>query len=506
MATDVLVVGAGPVGLAMAAELVRYGMSVRVVDKAAARTDKSKALVVWSRTLELLDRAGAGAAIVAAGMKVTAANIVEGEKVLGHIVLDGVDSPHPYALMIPQSETERLLEEHLAGLGVKVERGLELIEFEERGEVVVATVRGISPTITSADGSGDHGAPETVEAAWLIGCDGAHSAVRHGLGMDFVGDTQPSDWVLADVHMEGVPQPSEINIFWHADGILATFPITPGRYRVIADVGTTQQGETLQDPTLEQIQKVLDHRGPGGIRVSDPIWLAGFHINERKVKEYGKGRVFLAGDSAHIHSPAGGQGMNTGIQDACNLAWKLALVHRGGCAPEPLLGSYTVERGAVGERVLKEAGYMTSAAILRGPVKQGIRNRLVSLVLAPAPAREAMAENLTELAIGYPESPLNAGSGGHGGPKPGERAPIRPNEELVGSGAVPRFCLFSGAEGAQELLAEFSELLEPTVRRPFAEGGAWLVRPDGYVAATARQSDLGPIRETLARLRGSKRL
>jgi 2-polyprenyl-6-methoxyphenol hydroxylase-like FAD-dependent oxidoreductase len=296
MNTDVLVAGAGPVGLAMAVGLARYGVSVRIVDKAAQRTDKSKALVLWSRTLELLDSAGCSRPLIEAGCKVSGVEIVEGSKQIAHVSLDGVASPHPYALMLPQSETERLLDEHLNGLGVQVERSVELIQFAAAADKVVSKLR-------HADGH-----EETIETAWLIGCDGAHSTVRHQLGMEFVGDTMPSNWILADVHLSNVPWKQEVVIAWHADGVLAIFPIVEGRYRVIADVGSAQRS----DPTLAEVQAILDQRGPGGIVASEAVWLAGFGINERKVADYRAGRVFLAGDAAHIHSPAGGQGMNTG--------------------------------------------------------------------------------------------------------------------------------------------------------------------------------------------------
>jgi 2-polyprenyl-6-methoxyphenol hydroxylase-like FAD-dependent oxidoreductase len=337
---DILVAGAGPVGLTMAAELARYGLSVRIADKSPARTDKSKALVVWSRTLELLDCAGAAAAFLSAGYRVSAVNIVAGSNVVGHFTLDGVPTPHPYALMLPQSETERLLEEHLSGLGVRVERTVELTKFVEGGDRVVSTLR-------RADGS-----EETVESSWLIGCDGPHSLVRHQLGLEFHGDTLVSDWILADVNLDGGAKPDAVEIYWHADGVLAIFPIARDRFRVIADFGAANAAARM-DPTLEEVQEVLDRRGPGGIRVSSPRWLAAFRINERKVMRYRVGRAFLAGDAAHIHSPAGGQGMNTGMQDAFNLAWKLALVCRGEGRPEPLLDSYSAERSAIGDVVLK---------------------------------------------------------------------------------------------------------------------------------------------------------
>jgi 2-polyprenyl-6-methoxyphenol hydroxylase-like FAD-dependent oxidoreductase len=485
MKVDALIVGAGPVGLTMAAELARYGMNVRIVDRAAQRTDKSKALVIWSRTLELMDRMGCTASFVDAGMQCLAANISAGDEEIAHIRLDGVDSPYPFALMLPQSETERLLEEHLGTLGIKPERSVEVTGFEVSADQVTSTLR-------LADGS-----EETVESAWLVGCDGAHSIVRHKLGMTFEGDTLNSDWILADVHLKGVSRPDEVSVVWHADGILVFFPISGERYRMIANVGAGSKAEAEQTvsvdsgPTLEEVQAVIDRRGPGGIAASEPIWLAGFHINERKVREYRAGRVFLAGDAAHIHSPAGGQGMNTGMQDACNLAWKLALVERGVCAAS-LLDSYSPERSAVGEAVLKGAGRLTAMAVMSGEFKQSIRNHLVSVILGFSPVRKAAADELTELLIGYPKSPLNGHDGPvRGGPAAGERAPVHAGEAPVGGGNQPRFVLFGdGEDGSAALVARYPDLLDQTIRPAFHEGGIWLVRPDGYVAVAARRGRL----------------
>lgn len=164
----------------------------------------------------------------------------------------------------------------------------------------------------------------------------------------------------------GVPGAPAVNIFWHAQGVLALFPLGGTRYRVIADVGQSSGsiGEGHRpNPTVEEVQEILDVRGPGGIQASDPVWLSSFSINERKVSDYRSGRIFLAGDAAHVHSPAGGQGMNTGMQDACNLAWKLALVSRGICEPEPLLSSYSAERSAIAKLVLEATGKTTASAM-----------------------------------------------------------------------------------------------------------------------------------------------
>ncbi len=490
MPEPVLIVGAGPVGLTLAAELTRYGVSVRIIDRAAARTDKSKALVLWSRSLELMDRLGCTGAFVAAGMMVSGASILADGRRIGHVGFAAEGTPYPHALMIPQSDTERLLEEHLASRGIRVERQVELLRFTAGAGAVDATLRH------------PDGREEGLRTPWLLGCDGAHSVVRHGLGMEFDGDTLPSQWVLADVHLAGVPTPpDEISIFWHADGVLVLFPITPGRYRVIADIGDTGDAAARHDPTIEEVQALLDRRAPGGMRASDPIWLAGFRINERKVRQYGAGRVFLAGDAAHIHSPAGGQGMNTGMQDAFNLAWKLALVVHG-TAPGRLLDSYSIERSAVGDVVLANAGRMTAAATLRGDLKQGVRNFIASLVLQVPAVQRAMGETLSELSIAYPKSPLTVPGGRHsGGPAGGERMPPRPGEAPIGGGDTPRFALFAEpSPEAAALIARHAFLLEATPRPPVTPGGMWLVRPDGYVALVAKAGDWAEVATYLEEL------
>jgi 2-polyprenyl-6-methoxyphenol hydroxylase-like FAD-dependent oxidoreductase len=479
MQQNVLVVGAGPVGLTMAAELARYGIAVRIIDKSPERTDKSKALVLWSRTLELLDRAGCGDAFVTAGLKVHGASITANGNSIAHISLNALQTPHPYGLMLPQSDTERLLEQHLNTYHIYVERQVELTQSASDTNKVTATLRH------------QDGHDETLDAAWMIGCDGAHSFVRHGLGMDFEGDTLPSHWILADVHLSGVPTPpDEIALYWHEAGLLVIFPITPGRYRVVADAGETQPDGHPKDPTLQQVQAVLDQRGPGGITASDPLWLAGFGINERKVADYRAGRVFLAGDAAHVHSPAGGQGMNTGMQDAFNLTWKLALVCKGHVSPEPLLDSYSTERSEIGRQVLRDSGRLTTVGTLKNTLLQSLRNQLASLVLGLSPIRRNMTNAMTELSIGYPNGPLSkTEKSRRSGPTAGERAPIATTGRRVGSGGRPQFALFAQPDSAgTALFARHSDLLDPEVRPPFEQDGIWLVRPDGYVAMTANTS------------------
>jgi 2-polyprenyl-6-methoxyphenol hydroxylase-like FAD-dependent oxidoreductase len=490
MNTQVLIVGAGPVGMTAASELARYGVSVRIVDIAPQRTDKSKALVVWSRTLELLDRGPGGSApFVEAGFKAHAVNLVVGDgEVIGQVRLDSVNSPYPYGLMLPQSETERLLEERLAGLAVTVERQTEVLSF-------TATDSGVEAKLRRADGQ-----EESITADWLLGCDGAHSNVRHTLGVPFSGETMNSDWMLADLHMSGYPFPEdEASIYWHKDGAFVIFPISPGRYRVLADLPVTS-AKVAPNPTLEQVQTIIDRRGPGGLKAFDPIWLAGFRINGRKVAEYRYGRTFLLGDAAHVHSPAGGQGMNTGMQDAFNLSWKLAMVIQGRCN-EHLLDSYSPERSAVGDEVLKMAGRITAVATMKNPVLQSLRNVAGHFMFGFAPVQHAFADSLTQVAIGYHDSPLNGGTVLHGipGPKPGERVIPSSDVAPVGSGAKPLFSLFAEeSPSTTELIARFPDLLESKPRTPFSPDGAWLVRPDGYVCCFAKSAaELGQYLEQL---------
>ena len=464
--TDVLIVGAGPVGLMLAAELARYGVAVRIIDQSAHATQTSKALVVWPRTLELMDRMGCGGAFLAAGLRAHGATIRGGDAVLGHARFDDVASPYPFALMIPQSETERLLGEHLSSLGVEVERNVRLDGVVQREAVVEAR-------LTRADGR-----TETCEVAWLAGCDGAHSSVRHALGVDFHGSTQSDEWLLADVRLEGAaaPPPDEVAPYLHRDGPFVIFPIPGGRARVVADVGKADLDKPPTNPTLEDVQALIDRRAGGGFRAYDPVWLTHFRINERKVAEYRAGRIFLAGDAAHIHSPAGGQGMNTGMQDAINLAWKLAMVIRGDAAPA-LLDSYSPERSAVGDMVLRNAAALTSVSTVANPAAQALRNVALRFLLGLHAVQHRMATTMSEIDIAYPHSPLSSGAGAgarlapeqYGGPPPG-------------SGRAPRFVLHAAdANEARALIDRFPMLLEAAPRVPPAGAGLLIVRPDGYV-------------------------
>jgi len=482
MKPQVFIAGAGPVGLTLAIELARYGVPLRIVDKAPNRTDKSKAVAVWSRSLELFERAGIADELVAAGVKVHAAKISDGAETIAHIGFDGLDTRYSFVLMIPQSETERILEEELAKLGVTVERGVELKGFSDKGSSVEALV-------ARPDGSS-----ETICADWLVGCDGAHSTVRHTLGKEFRGNSVDTDFLLADIKLPGVMAADELSMWWHRDGIVAFFPLPADRIRLIASTGAST--DHAVEPTLAEVQAIIDSRGPGGLTATDPVWIARFKINERKVDDYRSGRVFVAGDAAHVHSPAGGQGMNTGMQDAFNLAWKLALVCNDVCA-DRLLDTYSVERSPIAAEVIASAGHLTRVAMLKNEYAQAIRNFVASHVLGLHAVQNVARETLSELSVAYPHSPLNGPIGGGKGPQPGHRlAPVEGDPV----GELARFAYFA-ADPGPDLVAEFPDLVEEKHRPPVHSGGICLVRPDGYVAMTAKAGDWNAVRAYLHNLR-----
>ncbi len=489
---DALVVGAGPVGLTLAAELARFGLSTRIIDKAGQPTTTSKALAIWSRTLELFDRMGCTAEFLAAGKQCHGASIRKGESVLGHVRLESIPSTYNFALIVPQRDTERLMAAQLARHGLAVERPVELARFDDRGDHVVAT-------LGHADGRA-----EEVSAAWLIGCDGPHSTTRHALNLAFKGEPEPNDWVLADVTLDGpkAPPADEVTGFLHRDGVLVVFPMSGPRFRVVASQGRSDAAHPPMEPTLAEVQRLIDERTGGGFTAGDPQWLSNFRVQERKVDHYRSGRVFLAGDAAHIHSPAGGQGMNTGMQDAIGLAWRLAMVQTGR-AGHALLESYSPERNAVGQMVLRNAARMTELVTLANPAAQAIRNQLLHFALGLASVQSHMALQMSEIEIAYKDSPLAAGTR-LGALAPGARLP--PEDYAgpppgAGAGTVPRFILMaSDRDKAAALLTRFPDLLEPDLRRPPQAGALLIIRPDGYIGFAGKGDALADAAAYLAGL------
>ncbi|WP_433136881.1 FAD-dependent monooxygenase [Actinomadura nitritigenes] len=377
--TDVLVVGAGPVGLALTASLAAKGVSTMLIDRQAEGANTSRAAVVHARTLEVLTELDVTEKLVARGIVVPHATIRERDRVLLHVDFGDLPTEYPFALLIPQDVTERVLLERLVGAGGRVTRPCELTALSQDADGVTATM---------ATG-------ERIRARYAVGADGMHSLVRDQAGIAFRGDTYPQSFVLADAYLSGDVPDAEIRLYFSPEGVTVLAPLPGGRHRIVATVD-----EAPPAPGHSHVQGLLDTRGPQArpAAVEEIVWSSRFRVHHRVAERYRAGRMFLAGDAAHVHSPAGGQGMNTGVQDALNLASKLAAVIRDG-ADEIVLDAYETERLPVAEEVVSFTDKMTRVATVDNPVLRAGRNTaLRALDWIPAVHRK-LAMNLSELAL-----------------------------------------------------------------------------------------------------------
>ncbi len=349
---DVLVVGAGPTGLALAADLAQSGVSARVIDKASAPSDKSKALGVQAGTLEVLGRVFGQKlpdAMVAAGQPAREAFIHVDDLAPIRADLSTIPSRFDFILILPQSETERILGERLSSHGGAVERNRELIGLRETGSGFVATIQRAGAS------------PEEAPFKFVVGCDGAQSATRRLLDIPFAGAAYTGEFLLADATLRWPWSYGCARPFINSEGIMAFFPFKDERhYRVIVVKG--MKPSPIEEVALPELQECVRRLSDGAIQIESASWLTRFHVHHRMAGRFRKGNGFLAGDAAHIHSPAGGQGMNTGIQDALNLGAKLAAVLRG--APPASLDDYEKERMPVARSVLRGTDLAFKLALL----------------------------------------------------------------------------------------------------------------------------------------------
>ncbi len=386
--TSVLVVGAGPVGLTLALRLAAAGVPHLVVDRAAAPARFSRAAVVHARTLEVLDDLGVAGTLVERGVVVPNFAVRDRDRTLLRIDFRGLPTRFPYTLMVPQDVTEAVLHDAVAARGGAVLRGQELVGYEIGADGRV-TARLDGPAGT-----------RSVTADYLVGADGMHSRIRELAGIEFTGSAYPQSFVLADVALDSGLPPDEVELFFSPHGLVVVAPLPQGRHRVVATVD-----DAPEYPDADDIAALLDERGPHSATVvRDLVWSSRFRVHHRLAQHYRRGPIFLAGDAAHVHSPAGGQGMNTGIQDAADLGSRLAAVAAGG---DPgVLDGYEASRRPVAGQVVSMTDRMTRAATLSGPAAQ-IRNlALRGLGMLP-PVRRAAARTLSELA--YP-TPMTAAS------------------------------------------------------------------------------------------------
>lgn len=414
-APDVLVVGAGPTGLTAALAAARHGLRVRVIDANAGRTEHSKALVLHSRSLEVFDDLGCADALLGAGRAFRALNLLSGGRRIGRVEFDALrwgGAPFPLWLTIPQASTERCLEEHLASRGVAVERRTEAVGLVDRGDSVEVSLRR------------DGRALDPCRAAWVFGCDGARSEVRRSLGVALDGASTDETFVLADVAIESDLVDGEGFNILSPEGVLLVVPMdVPGRVRLIAHLPAVRADDPLtMDVAL--FQGLLDRRCPTPVKVTALGWTSRFVPRHMLARRYRVGRTFLAGDAAHLHSPVGGQGLNTGVQDAYNLAWKVAAAHRGR-AGEALLDSYEAERRATAEAMVRGVSFATRAMTLRAAAPRHARNAVARALFSLPAVRDQLGPRVGMLRLRYATGTAVAPARDRARTAlPGERAPL----------------------------------------------------------------------------------
>jgi 2-polyprenyl-6-methoxyphenol hydroxylase-like FAD-dependent oxidoreductase len=375
----VVIVGAGPTGLALAAELRRLGVDPVIVDRQAAGANTSRAAVVHARTLEVLEPLGVTDALIAQGIKVPIFRVRDRDRALVTIDFSGIPSVYDFTLMCPQDRTERILLHRLEQLGGGVTRPRTFVGFAEGDGFIDVRLK-------------DGDAFDTVRTRWLVGCDGMHSGVREQSGIPFTGAPYAQSFVLADVHMDWPLDREEVSLFLSPEGLVVVAPLPEGRFRIVATVN-----DAPDTPSIAFMQALLDARGPQTTRgrVRDAVWSSRFHVHHRVANSPRKGRVLLCGDAAHVHSPAGGQGMNTGIQDAVSLARCVTQVLNDG--DDGRLDGWARERHRIAREVVRLTDRMTKLATMKSAAGQALRNAAISCSGHFPPVTTRVATTLAEL-------------------------------------------------------------------------------------------------------------
>jgi 2-polyprenyl-6-methoxyphenol hydroxylase-like FAD-dependent oxidoreductase len=520
MPDRVLIVGAGPTGLTAALELSRLGIPVRIIDKQVAPPTTSRAVGVQARTLELLEQRGLSEEMVRLGNPGLAGSVYGGGKRVFRLDFTRIDSRYHYLLFISQAETERILRTAIEKQGIVIEHGVELVGLAQ--DVLSHDPNPVKVVLRHADGR-----LEQAQAPWLISAEGAHSTVRATLDLPFEGKTRDEQYALGDLHLDGELAETDFHIFSSEHGFMVLFPMGKRRFRLIA---SNPIGKPSKDtaPALEELQAIYDQRSHIPARFRDMSWSSWFRINSRMVPRLKVGRLLLGGDAAHIHSPAGAQGMNTGIQDMINLAWKLALVLKRQ-APPALLDTYEQERLPVMRDVLTKTERLTDVIGSENPIVRSLFNHLGPWIGGAGVVQENSTARMSQIAIGYRDSPLSANHAHGGGAHAGDRVPDMParchspdgdgwqERALFGLLDPSRFTLLvvrfaeSAAAPADlyDAMRPWRHLIGVVELAPAPDdaagtrfqsvfgrsGGVFLVRPDGYVGfaggehASARQLD-----------------
>jgi len=488
--TEVLIAGAGPTGLVLALWLKRQGIGVRIIDRSAAPGSTSRALAVQARTLELYRQLDLTHEVLERGHKVPAVNLWSRGERAARVAFGSIGeelTPYPFLEIYPQDEHERLLIERLQRLGVAVERRTELTAFTDIGDGVRARLR-------TAEGQ-----EEICETRFLAGCDGARSRVREALATGFPGGTYRQVFYVADIEGAGAPVDGELHIDLDEADFLGVFPLAgAGRARLIGTV-QDERAENPESLRFEDVsQRAIRHLG---LDITKVNWFSTYHVHHRVTDHFSRGRVFLLGDAAHIHSPVGGQGMNTGIGDAINLAWKLAAV-LAGHADESLLATYETERIGFAQRLVATTDRVFTLVTAPGRVADLLRTRLAPVLLARALSLESVREYLfrtvSQIMVNYRGSALSAGAAGdvHGGDRLPWVAQVAGDNYASLAAITWQVHVYGRAsERLREACAKHALPLEsfPWSAAHAAAGlerdALYLLRPDSYVALADGAAD-----------------
>ncbi len=515
---DVLIVGAGPSGLALAAALGQFGIRPKIIDQASGPASGSRAVALHSRTLEILQMLGVAGEVVTSGHRIHGASVYANGKRALSFSFDELDSHFPYAIDLPQEETEQILAGNLAEHGIEVERGAALTALEQNETGVQASIqRSGKPA-------------ERWEGSFVVGCDGAFSSVRHLCSIPAPTTSPIESYVGAEVRLSHPPSDDEWHLSFTDDGVLAAAPLIGGTWRIIGDQ------RIFPDSRADTLRRIVSgHIG----EIASLSWIGTYGVQKRQASHFRSGRVFLAGDAAHVVTPVGGQGLNAGIQDAHNLAWKLALAVRGK-ATEAVLDSYAAERQSAGRAVLALTEQLSLVANLRNPVSQQIRNRLLPVLAQFDIVQHRLARRLSSPGLNYRSSPLACQSGRWyaPGPVPGDQAvdgivaagprlfdrlsPVHhtvlmfsgdhpSSEELRGFENTARYMREGYPDDVQAILVSRAPIDWPgesvidlggTIHHRYGAGLAcvYILRPDRYVGFRALTAEPMPVLEYFERV------
>jgi 2-polyprenyl-6-methoxyphenol hydroxylase-like FAD-dependent oxidoreductase len=501
MTNPILIVGGGPTGLTAALELSRMGVAVRLIDKREAPATTSRAIGVQARTLELFEQRGLAGEMVRLGNRGRFASIYGGGKRVFRLDFGHVESRYPYLLLISQAETERILREAVARQGVTLQWNTELVGIGQ--DALSRDASPVQAILKLADGS-----LERVAAPWLISAEGAHSLVRTTLDLPFEGHTREEQYALGDLLVAGDLPDGDIQIFSSDHGFMALFPMGGEHFRLIASNPLSQPSKDTE-PSLDELQRIYDQRSHIPARFHDLTWSSWFRINSRMVSRLKVGRLLLGGDAAHIHSPAGAQGMNTGIQDMINVSWKLAMVMNGQ-APSALLDTYEADRLPVMRGVLFKTDKLTTAIGTENPMVRTLFNHLGPFIGGAELVQENATTGMSQVALNYRNSSLSEDHTHGGGLRAGDRVPdmnVRMRSDsrwvettLLSALDPSHFTLVAAVPDGTTLPPDLkasvpkSRFLEIAADAEDATrfettfgkaGAAVLVRPDGYAGLTS---------------------